>query len=217
VTRIVAAHRVQRQSGSALIEFLFASIFLIFPLLLGTFVFGMSLVRANQVAEICRDAGHMYAYGVDFSQLNSKNTLVQMAKGLNMTVTGGNAVVTLSTITYIDDSDCTAAGLATSSCPNWHNTVFVRRIVVGNSQLQSSAFGSPSGNIIDSSGNISTSDYLTDTSARATNFSSVIPLVSGQYAYLAEAYAASPDFNLWSDNRFWNWIMPGGISARSIF
>jgi hypothetical protein len=36
---------------------------------------------------------------------------------------------------------------------------------------------------------------LNDTSTRAGTFNSVLPLLSGQYAYLAEAYFASPDLN----------------------
>ena len=200
------------QKGSGLIEFLLASIFLIFPLLLGTFVFGMSLIRANQVAEVCRDAGHMYAYAVDFSQTSSQNILVQLAQGLNMTTSGGNGVVVLSTVTYIDDNDCRAVD-PSDSCPNLHYDVFVRRIVVGNAGLHASAFGTPGS--LDSSGNVN--NYYTDTSARANNFGSVIPLASGQYAYMAETFVVSPDFNFWSGNAFWKWITPGGISARSIF
>jgi hypothetical protein len=202
----------EEQKGSGLIEFLLTSIFLIFPLLLGTFVFGMSLIRANQVAEVCRDAGHMYAYGVDFSQTSSQNMLVQLAQGLNMTTTGGNGVVVLSTVTYIDDNDCKAVD-PTDSCPNLHYDVFVRRIVVGNAGLHASTFGTPGS--LDSSGNVNS--YFTDTSARANNFGSVIPLVSGQYAYMAETFVVSPDFNFWSGNNFWKWISPGVISARSIF
>jgi hypothetical protein len=95
-----------------------------------------------------------------------------------------------------------------------NNTVFTQRIVVGNpnlyinSQLQASAFGTPSSTIIDSQGNISTANYLGKSSAIATNFLSVIPITSGQSAYVAEAFFLSPDFNL---------LSPGGIAARSIF
>ena len=39
---------------------------LIVPIFLGLIVTGLSLVLANQVTEICRDTGHMFAYGVDF-------------------------------------------------------------------------------------------------------------------------------------------------------
>ena len=197
-----------------MLEFLLVTILLILPLLFGTFVFGMRLVRANQVEEVCRDAGHMYAYGVDFSQTSSQNLLVQLAQGLKMTPTSGDGVIILSTITYIGPNDCKAGGYSSGSCPNVNNTVFTRRIVVGNptlyvnAQAQRSAFGSPSLGILDSQGNISAAHYLGDASAIATNFSSVIPVTSGQFAYVAEAFFVSPDFNV---------LSPGGITARSIF
>jgi hypothetical protein len=213
----VTARRNSGEGGSALIEFLLASIFLVFPLLFGTAVFGLSLVRANQVSEVCRDAGHMYAYGVDFSQTSSQNMLVQMAQGLNMTPSGGNGVIILSTVTYIGANDCAAAGLAAGDCTNVNNTVFVRRIVIGNAHLHASAFGTPTASLLDSEGNISTADSLTNASTVAANFSNVIPLSSGQYAYVAEAFVTSPDFNFFQNSPSWSWIMPGVISARSIF
>lgn len=210
----IAARRQRHQQGSALIEFLMAAVLLILPLLFGTFLMGMRLVRANQVAEVCRDAGHMYAYGVDFSQTSSQNVLVQLAQGLKMTTNGGNGVVILSTITYIGASDCQAAGYASGSCPNLNNTVFTKRLVIGNSQLyinsrlQASAFGTPNASIVDSSGNIANTDYVSNSSAIASNFSSVIPINSGQFAYVAEAFFQSPDFNV---------LSPAGITSRSIF
>jgi Flp pilus assembly protein TadG len=212
--------RRHREHGSALIEFLLVCILFIFPLLLGTFVFGMSLVRANQVAEVCRDAGHMFAYNVNFSQTSSQNALVDIAQGLNMTTTGGNGVVILSQVTSVNDNDCVSAGYASGSCPNAPKsgqTVFVRRLVIGNTQLHSSGFGTPSSAILDSDGNISNVNYLHDPSAVANNFSSVIPLSSGQFAYMSEMYVISPDFNFFAGNTYWNWISPSGISARSIF
>ena len=204
----------RKERGSALVEFVLASVLLIIPLLFGTFIFGMRLVRANQVAEVCRDAGHMYAYGVDFSQSSSQNMLVTLAQGLNITTTGGNGVIILSTITYIASNDCIAGGYPSGNCPNVNNTVFTKRIVIGNpslyinSQLQQSAFGTPAAAIVDSSGNISSSYYLSNSSAIAANFENVIPIGSGQFAYVAEAFFGAPDFNL---------LNPGGISARSIF
>ncbi len=211
----IAARRRRQQQGSALIEFLLAVMLLIVPLLFGTFTFGMRLVRANQVAEVCRDAGHIYAYGnVDFSQTSSQNLLVQLAQGLNMTPTGGNGVIILSTITFIGPNDCQTGGYTTGSCPNLNNTVFTRRIVVGNanltinSQAQVSAFGTPPASIIGTSGNIKASDYTGNSGAIASNFSNVIPVSSGQFAYVAEAFFVSPDYSFFA---------PGPISARSIF
>lgn len=214
---VFGARRRAAEGGSSLIEFLVISVFLIFPLMLGVFVFGMSLVRADQVAEVCRDAAHMYAYGVDFSQTSSQNMLVQIAQGLNMTVSGGNGVVILSTVAYVGSTDCIAGGYPSGSCPNLGQTVFTNQIVIGNATIHGSAFGNPS-SLVDSRGNISAANYTTSPAAVANNFSGVILLTaSGQYAYMAETFVVSPDFNFFKGNTYWGWIAPGMISSRSIF
>jgi hypothetical protein len=197
--------RRTRGKGSALVEFVMATGFFIVPLLVGIMVIGQNLILANLVTLVCRDAAHMYAYGVDFSQTGNQNLLIQVAQGINMTTTGGNGVVILSTVTYVASTDCTAAGYQanTTSCPNMNQTVFIRRIVIGNSSLTSSAYGTPNSSILNSDGTISTANYLTDPSAQAANFSSLITLASGQYAYMAEMYVSS--FN------------SSGVYSRSIF
>lgn len=211
-TPISGVRRRSSERGSALVEFLLAAGLLLVPLLLGTMFFGMSLVRANQVTELCRDAAHMYAYGVDFSQSSSQNLIVQLAQGLNMSTTGGNGVIILSTVTYIADADCVSGGYSDpSTCPNDKQTVFTNRIVIGNPSLSTSAFGTPSSGIVAANGNITNTNYLKDTSARAVGFSNLIALSSGQYAYVAETFVNSPDFNVWKFSG------SGLISSRSIF
>jgi hypothetical protein len=199
-----------RERGSALVEFLFASALLIVPLLIGTAGIGQNLIRANSVTGVCRDAAHMYAYGVDLSTAAGKNLVVQLGQGLGITANGGNGTVLLSTITYVDDNDCKAAGLKAdnTNCPNRQNMVFTRRIVIGNSSLLTSAFGTPKSSILTSDGSIVTQDYLTDSTARVANFASLIPLTSGQYAYVAEMYVSAPPYNPFGS---------GGVSSRSIF
>ncbi|MDQ6699317.1 MAG: hypothetical protein M3Z36_03930 [Acidobacteriota bacterium] len=183
------------------------------PLLMGTFVVGLNLLRAIQVTQVCRDAGHMFAYGIDFSQSGNQNLLVRLANGLNFSAGGGSGVVILSTVTFIGAAQCTAAGLQadTTHCPNLNQSVFMRRIVVGNSGVRASNFGTPNGGIVDGSGHISSSSYLSDTSARAAGFASFLPLAAGQLAYLTEMYLASPDID-------WTNFMTGtGVYARVIF
>jgi len=201
-----------REHGGALMEFSFSTLFWV-PLLLGTMVLGLNLSRAIRVTQFCRDAGHMYAYGVDFSQSANQNLLIQLATGLNITTTGGNGVVIFSTITSIAASDCTAGGLQANSsqCPNLNYMVFTNRIVIGNSSLTPSAFGTPNASDMDSSGSIPSSKFLTDTSTRAVGFSNLIMVASGQYAYVSEAHFSSPDYD-------WTGFLTGtGVAARSIF
>jgi hypothetical protein len=201
-----------RNNGGALMEFSFSSLFWV-PLILGTIVLGLNLSRALRVTQLCRDAGHMYAYGVDFSQSGNKNLLLRLANGLNITAAGGNGVIVFSTITYIAGSDCTAGGLAANSsqCPNLNFMVFTKRLVIGNAALKPSAFGTPNAADMDSSGSIPSSKFLKDATTRATGFSSLITIASGQYAYVSEAYFSSPDYD-------WSGFLTGtGVAARNIF
>ncbi len=208
-----SARRHRSERGTAVIEFAFCFALFWIPLFLGSIVIGFNLIRAVQVTQVCRDAGHMYAGGIDFSQTTYQNLLVSLGIGLNMTSTGGNGVVILSTVTYIDSSACTAGGYTadTTHCPNLNKDVFTRRIVVGNSSLHTSTLGTPNSAEMDSSGNLSVSGYLTDTTNQVANFSSIIPLTSGQFAYVSEMFVSSPDTSWWSS------MSTPQIAARSIF
>lgn len=196
-----------RQRGSELIEFALVSA-LLFPLLFGTFVVGMNLGRSIQVSQVSRDAGHMYARRVDFSDLANQQVIVRLARGLNMTTTGGNGVVILSTVTFIGQAQCDAAALSPADCTNLNYTVFTHRVVVGNSALRASAFGIPDPGLVQSNGDVT--NYLTEASTRANGFSGVLALQPGELAYVSEAYFSSPDY-----------AMPGypatGVYARTVF
>ena len=197
------------QRGGSIIEFVMVVTLLWIPLFMGTLVTSFSLIMAVQVTQVCRDAGHMYSYGIDFSQPSYQTLLVNLAPILKMTPNGGNGVVILSTITYIGPTDCTNAGYQAtqSSCTNINQTVFTQRIVVGNAALHASAFGTPNPTEMDSSGVISRAGRFTDAANRA-NFSSVIPLISGQFAYVSE---------MWANPPFFSSTPTTILSARSIF
>lgn len=206
-----------QEKGSALIEFVFCVGLFWVPLLLGTVTVGFNLITAVQVTQVCRDAAHMYSQGIDFSQTTYKTLLVNLAPDLGMAATGGKGEVILSTVTYIDDTDCSAAGLNGTSCANRHQYVVTRRIIVGNSGtgFPASDFGTPSSSILDSSGNVKSSSggtpyYLTNTSAQAGTFQTAtgLTLTSQHYAYTAETYVQSS---------YWTSLGTRGIAARSIF
>lgn len=200
------------QPGSTIIEFCLSVVFWT-TVIMGLATVGLNLIRALQIEQICRDAGHMYSQALDFTQAGNQNLLLLLASGLNITVNGGNGVFVLSTVEYIDTPQCTAGGLAgnSSSCPNLDQYVFIQRVVVGNASLLSSPFGTPPAGIIGASGNIASSAYLTNTSDRAAGFSGVLSLTGGQVAYLTETYFSSPDFA-------WGSYMSGaGVYDRKIF
>lgn len=181
------------------------------PLFFGTLMIGFSLIRAVQVTQVCRDAGHMYSYGVDFSQTAYQNLLASLAQGYTLTSTG-DAVEILSTVTYVSSTDCTAGGYS-STCANAGTMAITRQIVIGNSSLHASSFGTPPAADMasDGSGDVLPAGYLNDAHCQAANFSNVIPLTDGQYAYVSEMWVASPDVH------WWNVLGTTHLSARSIF
>jgi hypothetical protein len=211
-----SVNRNSRERGSALIEFLICVSLFWLPLFLGTVQFGFQLIQAIQVTQVCRDAGHMYAYGIDFSQTSNQYLLASFAPNLNVDPTGqgGTSVVILSTVNYIGTADCQAGGYS-STCPNYGNIVFTDQVVAGNPAIHSSAFGTPptNSNGTVSAGSPTTSGYLNESSAVVTGFPN-ITLSTGssgqQYAYISEMYSKSSTLN---------WFLPTTpwVNAISFF
>jgi hypothetical protein len=196
----------------ASVEFAFIAMVLV-PLLLGTGAVGINMILTLQTIQLARDAGHMYARGLDFSQPGNQTILANVGStlGLSSTAGSGSAVVILSALTYVDDAACTAAGAVDGNgnpkgCTNLGKWVFTQRLEIGNSSVRTSSVGSPltsgpTGVTVNSTtGRISLSDYVTKAGAVAT-FSSINPyssvngnvsgLPSGQVLYVAEAAATA--------------------------
>jgi hypothetical protein len=199
--------RRRRQRGNELIEFALVATFLL-PLLFGTVVVGLNLARSIQVTQVSRDSGHMYSRSVDFSDANNQRIIERLAQGLNIRITGGSGVVILSTVTYVGTAQCAAAGLVGGACTNLNYPVITNRIVIGNASARPSAFGTPSPELIGGDGDVA--NYMTNTSARADGFSSVLALQPGDIAYVSEVFVPSTDYG-----------MPGyettGVYCRTVF
>jgi hypothetical protein len=200
--------KTRKSRGGASVEFAFILLVLV-PLLLGTGVVGVNMIRTLQTIQLARDAGHMYARGVDFSQPGNQGILFQLGQSVGL-VTGSSssAVITLSALTYVDKAACTNVGAVdtngnpTSACTNFGKWVFTQWMVIGNTSLRRNGIGSPlaggpTGVTINATtGQISMSDYVKKTGALAT-FNSVNPysvvngngqgLPSGQVLYVAES------------------------------
>ena len=204
--------RRRRLGGSACIEFAFVVMVLV-PLFLGTGAAGINMILTLQTIQLARDAGHMYARGLDFSQPGNKTILGNLGTtlGLSTTAGSGSALVILSALTYVDKAACAAAGAVDSNgnpsgCTNFGKWVFTQRLQIGNSSVRTSNIGSPltsgpTGVTVDATtGKISVSDYVTKAGAVAT-FSSINPyavvngnvsgLPSGEVLYVAEAAATA--------------------------
>ncbi len=200
------------ERGSSLVEFVMCFALFWVPFFMGMMELGVNLIRALQVTEVCRDAAHMSAFAVDFSDPGNQAILLKVAQGLNLS-SNGTGVIILSTITHVIDTDCKNANLPPdpNHCANINSDVVTRRIVIGNSSVRSSAFATPTSSDMDSSGSIAPATYLTDTTCQAPNFKSLITLVWGQNAYLAEMTLNSPDYSSWKP------LGSTSSSARSIF
>ena len=191
--------------GVAIVEFSFVMLVLI-PMLLGSTAIGVNMVRSLQTVQLARDAGHMFARGVDFSQIGNKTILATIGAGTGLSTTSGsgNSVVILSSVAYIDKAMCLSDGLAVDAggnpigCTNLGKWVFTQRLVIGKSGIHSSNFGDPGAGVTlnATTGEISLDDQVKKTTDRAT-FSGINPyanvagavsgLPSGQEIFIAEA------------------------------
>jgi Flp pilus assembly protein TadG len=188
--------RKRSEQGNAAIEFGLSMIVLI-PILFGTIAFGINLGNILQGTQIVRDVAHMYAEGIDFSQTSNQNIAVQLVQGLGgMTVNGGNGVLILSQIQEIYAADCTAGGYTSGQCTNLGDRVFINRVVIGNSSLRTSNYGTPNAAYISANDNIGSTDFLTMAGDQVSHFTdSVLPQAQGQVAYVVEGYFATPNLS----------------------
>jgi Flp pilus assembly protein TadG len=202
-------NRKQMNRGGAMLEFtLLTPIWL--PLLLGTLWIGSAMIRGLQVTQAARDAASMFCRGTDFSTGSgsaSNNILTKVTQELGPLTSTGPGVVIFSTLTYVGDSVCAAAGSAyhdsstpphhTAACTNYSRFVFTQRYIVGNTSLRSSNFGTPAAADLDSTKQytIPISKYVTHTTD-VSNFNLLpAPLEdgtdgyqSGQPVYLVEVF-----------------------------
>ena len=152
-----------RSRGVAMIEFAFAMLVMI-PLILGTIGIGLELIQAMQTTQLARDAGRMYARGLDFGQVGNQRILATLGRDVGLHTDGtGDAVLMLSTVKYIDNIICPAA-----NCTNYQHWVFAQRIVIGRPGYRASNLV-PAGTTVpvDSSGNVTLADQKGNTYAQA--------------------------------------------------
>ncbi len=193
------------------VEFVLVMALVMVPLLLGTMVVGFNLIRSIQVNQVNRDAGHMYARGVDFSSDTNgradRAILFQMAPKLTDTTSGGVEVLILSTIEYVGTTTCT-------SCGNLYHAVFMQQITLGNASLRTSNFGTVSAASMLSDGSGNVRDPMNDATVRADRIlnNNILPtMADGQIAYVSETFYNSTDLNIPG------YMNTSGVYARAIF
>jgi hypothetical protein len=182
--------RRNNRRGSTLLEVALVASFVLIPLTLGGMTIGMTMARAVRIYDLNRDADHMFARGVDFSVSDSRNLVLRLGSGLNITDTGGSGVIILSEFTGVGGT----------------HAVCTRRLVIGNATLRGSSFANPS--LIDSKGNV---DFTKDPAAMADSFLNVMPLADGEVTHVAETYYRSSDYD-------WAGFLTGnGTYTRAVF
>ena len=213
--------RGKKSGGGSAIEFVFVSLVLV-PLFLGTGAVGVNLIRTLQTIQLARDIGHMYARGIDFSQVANQTVMYQLGTSLGLTSSGTTSTATViqSYLIYVDSWQCLADGKwntgsnTPNGCTNYQKWVFTQRLEFGNTSLFNSILGNPTSSIVNSTtGQISQNDFVTNAGATA-NFNAINPysnvsgvisgLPSGQTLYAAEAGGKA-------------WIMPPFLNNASTY
>jgi len=176
---------ILQPGGSSVTYYALGALF-IAPLLIGIFMVRTSVDSTDQANQASRDLASMYAQGVDFSSPANQKIAFRVAEGMGLMLTEGKAVVILSKLRMVRESDC--APVPAAQCKNKGYPVIVQRYVLGNARLRTSSFGDPA-KIDSDSGNVV--NWATDTTARAREFS--MNLKPGESTYAAECYMTGPD------------------------
>jgi len=150
---IPTRRRRLREGGQEIIEFGMVSLFFV-PLLLGTFVTGMNLIKSLQGNLLVRDLGNIYIHGGDFSSYPLQQLAQRLGVGLNLqmpafgagtnlqtnTGTSGDGMIWVSQIMYIGantDPICVATIAAGHTCANQNSFVYTQQVLFGNSTVAS--------------------------------------------------------------------------------
>lgn len=194
--------------GGMLVEASLVLSFIIVPLLLGVSTYGFNIVRAIQANQINRDAGHMFARGVDFTGdvngLVNRSILFKMAPALQTTTSSGTADLILSMVQYLN-----SATTCPTPCNNLGHVVFVQQIALGNSALHASAFGTVPAGSMGTDGKVT--NRFTDTAVRADGVLNYLVMSDGDTTYISETYFSTADLAIPG------FPSPVGTYARAFF
>jgi hypothetical protein len=202
--------RGSRQSGHQILEFALVVIPTVF-LLLGVIVIGINLGRAVQVAQICRDADSMYVRGASMYSSAAKSFVAQLGASMNLQVSGGDGLITLSKIQFIPDPSCGTPGSPSYANCTVGKARLVQRTVFGDQTLPGTRYPTHGAVTLDSLDQVN--NYLTDANAVVDNFASLaFQLKPLEVSYIAEAYFRNSysNFNVWSGSS-------AGIYSQAFF
>lgn len=125
----------RNRRGQSVIEFA-----LVLPLMVlmltGTVTAALVFERQMTVVQISRNAGNMFARGVDFTKTANQEVLLRAADGLGMTTGAGTGVIYLSRIEKAPDGSANAGKL-----------IVTERYVIGDTSISASKIGTPDDSI----------------------------------------------------------------------
>ena len=199
----------RKPRGNALVESALVISLVFIPLALGIAVIGLNIVRIIQVNQVNRDAGHMFARGVDFSGstygLLNQAVVFQMAQKLQDKTTNGTAVLILSAVEFLDSTTT-----CPSPCNNLHHVVITKQITLGYSGLRSSSFNNKlQPTSLNADGTVKSPN--TDTTAQADGVLTYLTMTDGDVAYVSETFFSSADLPRSPI------LHPAGTYARAFF
>lgn len=199
--------RSRRERGSFLMETALVSWMLLF-LLMGAFQMGIMLIRAIQAGEVCRNGNVLQARGVDMSLSQNQQILLRTGPYLGINAPGswlpsttGSGVIYLSKVYMVGPLEC-SNGIAdfdgtVATCPNLGSYVIQMRLTIGNTGKGASVIGNPSDTPA-SNGYLTDNQICTNSGNIAQNFPGIITLSQDSYTWVAEVFADSTNYNLFS-------------------
>jgi hypothetical protein len=206
-----------RQKGNAILEFAVVAPFMV-TALLGVVGIGLTLGHAIQVNQLTRDTGHMFFDGVDFSATSNQTIVGRLSNGMGLASdavgdinTSGSGAVILTQVIEVGANECNMANLAAnnSACPNLGSLVIEKRIVIGNSGLRTSAFGTPTPSLLRADGSILPVDYCTNASVvvPTTSAAGNLNLPADQYSFIVESYFVTASLSAFFGDSAYSFVM----------
>jgi hypothetical protein len=204
--------RRKGRSGQVMIEFVLTATLSV-PLILGLIAIGIRFVRELSISQVSRDLANMYSKGVDFTVNNANAAQIVQRLGPDFDFSAtGNAVAILSEVRKITALDCSGTTPATTPC-NTDQSVFEQRLVLGNSSVRASSFGTPSSSLLDGSGKTTFTNQMKKPELVAQGFSTYLNLqgtappflgadgltmitLAPEHAFMVEVIVNTTDLNI---------------------
>jgi hypothetical protein len=183
----------KRERGHSILEFALVAMPTVL-LMLGVVVLGINLGRSVIVAQVARDGGAMFVRGLDFTQSGNQQVLVRLSGPLNLQITGGDGLATMSKITFIPDASCGKPTDASYANCTSGKSVLMQRIIFGNTSLPGTHYIVAGNVTFDGQGNVA--NYATDPNAVIATFANTLQLKPLEVSYVAETYFQTPDVNM---------------------